>query len=1003
MKPVRFAHLTLLMVLAFAAGPLLAGTEELTPNSAKECSICHIRWVDEFRVEGTPDLLIDYPAQRQVAAEMMCYSCHDGSIVDSRWRVWETSRHKTGKKPSDKITVPPEYPLDNEGRIQCYTCHSAHGVEAGTDIATSIFLREPNVNSSMCKKCHQGKDRGPEKGSHPVDVEFPQFPQKILDAGGKAGTGNTVICESCHTPHGSTAEHFLVVPNEGEGSLTHSMLCETCHTVSPDITSEDKLRHFSHPVAVKLPSDAQLPEKWDNGEKPYLGKGDTVNCRTCHSPHNGIQNNHLLTTKKKGDELCLTCHSSKKIIYGTKHDIARFFPDSENADGEKAAEKGTCRSCHFMHKGYAPKMWARKADAPTLEGACTSCHSENGLGKKKLTGKYTHPVEVKPQRIKQEGNELPLFTDKGRRDPEGKISCASCHDPHRWSPTNDDRGGDTKEGDVNNSFLRKASTPDGKLCKTCHADKWAVRGSKHDMSLMEPHSRNAKGQTIEESGICGACHTPHNAKGPKLWARNMKRGKEVIERLCSSCHAKGREAEEKTTGENSHPIGVKLSPAIAKQSGLPLFAKDGKRSKRGHVSCATCHEVHRWEPGVDKGPGKRKIEGDRFNSFLRKPNDDDATLCASCHRENALVVGTDHDMRITAPREKNLNGETAKQSGVCGACHMVHNAFGSQLWARGVGPGEHRNEAQCKGCHAKRKAAARKAIGEPSHPMNEAVSDARPTLKRETSVFYEHARRDGKAELPLFKKNGERSIDGDITCSTCHNVHRWDPNRWAKGSGKKDVEGDGGNSFLRKSNLPDSGLCATCHTRKRLVVGTDHDMSVTAPEQRNSLGQTVAQSGVCSACHEPHGSTAGGYLLWARKLGTESDLPQEQVCFSCHTKNGIAKNKVVTEFSHPRNVIITELYRPGQNFYAPVYDEKGRKVEAGLLSCPTCHDPHVWSATDPRPGSGKPVEGNARNSFLRFRSKNEICRNCHGLDSLVRYKYFHTKRVRKRQPMALPE
>ncbi len=996
-RPLPQSLAFLLFLMAVITTDLFAASEELTPNSSRECSMCHIRWMDEFKSEETSNLLIDYPKTKQAAAEMMCYSCHDGSIADSRWKVWETSRHKTGEKPSDKITVPESYPLDKEGNIQCYTCHSAHGVEGRTDMATAIFLREPNINSSMCRKCHQGKDRGPDEGSHPVDVKFPDFPKKILQAGGKAGEKNTVICESCHTPHGSTAEHFLVMPNEGEGSLTHSMLCEACHTVSPDISSKNRLRHFSHPVAVKLSDESELPEKWDNGEKPYLGTGDTINCRTCHSPHNGIRNNHLLTTRKKGDQLCLTCHTSKKTIYDTKHDIAKHFPANENAEGEKAAEKGTCRSCHFMHKGYGPKMWARKGADATMEGVCFSCHTKDRIGKDKLTGEFSHPVGIKPQRINQEGETLPLFTDEGKKDPEGKISCSSCHDPHRWSPNSDDRGTNTKDGDANNSFLRKVSTPDGKLCKTCHSGKWSVLGSKHDMGLMEPHSKNSKGQTIEESGVCGACHTPHNAKAEKLWARNTRQGDDVIERLCTSCHAKGREAEDKTTGENSHPLGVKPQKLAAENSGLPLFDENGKRQQRGTISCATCHDVHRWQAGIDKGPGKRKIEGNRFNSFLRKPNDNSATLCAVCHEENALIIGTDHDMNVTAARAKNLNGETVNQSGVCGACHAVHNAFGNLLWARGVGLGENRNEALCKGCHAKRKSGSRKIIGEPSHPMNKAVSDARPTLRRETSVFYEHSRKDGaNIELPLFKTDGKRSQDGDITCSTCHNVHRWDPERWARGN-NKNIEGDGANSFLRISNTPDSELCATCHTRKRYVVGTDHDMSVTAPQQQNSLGQTVKQSGVCSACHEPHGSTAGGYLLWARKLGTGSDLPQEQVCLSCHSMDGIAKNKVVTEFTHPRNVTITEQNHPGQEFYAPVYDEKGRKVDAGILSCPTCHNPHIWSALKPAPGNGKPMEGTARNSFLRFKSKNNICRNCHGLDSLIKYKYFHTNRVRKTQ------
>jgi hypothetical protein len=97
--------------------------------------------------------------------------------------------------------------------MQCSTCHSAHGVDTRITMASAIFLREPNIGSSMCQRCHKGKDVGPKKGSHPIDVEFKAFPDEILQAGGKAYQGNKVVCESCHTPHGSTNENFLIIPN----------------------------------------------------------------------------------------------------------------------------------------------------------------------------------------------------------------------------------------------------------------------------------------------------------------------------------------------------------------------------------------------------------------------------------------------------------------------------------------------------------------------------------------------------------------------------------------------------------------------------------------------------------------------------------------------------------------------------------------------------------------------------------------------------------------------
>ncbi len=959
------------------------------PRASKECAICHLRWADDFEATAGKDYLLEFSEEKVVATEMMCYSCHDGSIVDSRLRVWETSRHKAGTEPSSAISIPENYPLDPQGRLICATCHSAHGVDSTTDMGSTIFLREPNVNSSMCRKCHQDKDDGPAAGKHPIDVEFEAFPAAILEAGGKAGAGKSVICETCHTPHGSTNEHFLVIPNSKEG-LTHAMLCETCHTVSPDIKSDDVLRRYSHPVAVDLMREAALPERWDNGEMPYLAEGTAVNCRTCHSPHNGTPSNHLLVSKNENSSLCLTCHTSKKKLFGTKHDIAQFYPEEKNADGRTAAETGACFACHAMHKGRGPKMWARDTDGETIADLCQSCHQKGKLAQDALTGKRSHPIEVQPPSgMRTEG--LPLYGEKGRKDPEGKVTCASCHDPHAWSASSDERGGKEAQGNGNNSFLRKSALPNSALCRSCHSDKSPILGSKHDLGLMFPESKNAKVQTVRQSGTCGFCHAPHNALGEKLWSLKARDAGDVIEGLCDSCHAKGGLAEQKTTGHLSHPIG-----AIPKLQGefretLPLFTASGKKDKKGAVTCATCHDLHRWEAGKDKGPGDRKIEGDRFNSFLRAPYDDNAKLCSACHEENALVVKTDHDLRITAPSATNLLEQTVDQSGVCGACHLVHNAFGNRLWARGVGPGGDRNQALCAGCHARRKAASHKTLPEPNHPMNMALTDAKRSLRNRLET-----------DLPLFDSEGERSEQGTVSCPTCHNVHRWDPDKAVAGAGEN-LEGDGGTSFLRKSNLPNSGLCTSCHNLKGYVVGTDHDMHVTAPEAKNQLDMSVSQSGVCSACHVPHGAKNDGYLLWARDLGGANAFRPEQLCLSCHAAGKEAQHKVPTKLRHPLEVQANSLSRSGPRLvrgYMPLFDKDGNNSEAGAISCPTCHDPHRWSSdVELERGTGQNEEGNSRSSFLRERSKFGLCSNCHGMDALFRYKFFHGEVSREKHEL----
>ncbi len=965
----------------------MAAAVEDAANSSKECSMCHFRWLDDFLSKEKKNFLVTFPEDRVVAWEMMCYSCHDGSIADSRFRVWETNKHKAGVRPSAAVTIPNDYPLDPEGRMQCGTCHSAHGVDTRVDMASAIFLREPNVNSSMCQRCHQDKDTGPVEGNHPINVEFQGFSQEILDAGGKAGENRTVICESCHAPHGSTNEDFLVIPNS-ETSLTQSMLCETCHTLSPDMNSDQVLRRHSHPVDVEITADAHLPEQWDNGETPRLGKGDRINCRTCHSPHKGTKDNSLLVQKNRDDPLCLTCHSSKERIYGTKHDIAKFYPQEPNAEDIQAGQRGTCNACHFMHKGYGPKMWARKSSAGSLDEQCFSCHSKDRMAEQARIGRYSHPVGVTPE-TGTRPDTLPLFTEQGKRDSSGRVSCASCHDVHRWSPDSEERGGKDATANANNSFLRQAAAGESQLCNQCHRDQSAIRGSEHDMSLTAPQYRNIKKQTLEQSGICSACHIVHNAVDEKLWARKPGAGQDYIEGLCATCHAKGHLAEKKIVGQNSHPLGDR--PSELKKS-LPLYTKEGKKSRNGGVACASCHDVHRWQAGLAKGPGKQDIEGDRFSSFLRLPNDDSASLCAACHETNAQIIGTDHDLRITAPEEQNLNQERVSETGVCGTCHVVHNAWGNNLWARGVGTGENRNEALCTGCHARKKSADKKALSGPKHPMNIGPSEAKDTLKRETAGFYAS---DAAKVLPLFDKQGSRSETGDITCSTCHNPHRWDPEGPAPVT-LKNLEGNGSNSFLRKSNGSDSSLCTSCHTEKAFVLNTEHDMMTTAPGEQNALKQTVAQSGVCSACHVPHDAPLGDYQLWARDFGDGSEYLSERVCLSCHAANKVAANKEVKDFSHPPSIFVAERAHRQDEEYAPLYNADGRKADAGIITCPTCHDPHNWAPGKHRYGPGINEEGNSRNSFLRFKSGKNVCRNCHGLDSLSRYKYYHSTTMREK-------
>ncbi|NOY66554.1 MAG: hypothetical protein GXP13_03985, partial [Gammaproteobacteria bacterium] len=344
-------------------------------------------------------------------------------------------------------------------------------------------------------------------------------------------------------------------------------------------------------------------------------------------------------------------------------------------------------------------------------------------------------------------------------------------------------------------------------------------------------------------------------------------------------------------------------------------------------------------------------------------------------------------------KRRKMRHKEQKDHSMCGTCHNAHNGKGPYIMSRSQ---EDRKANQtainalCIDCHRKGGSASNSKTGKHSHPVGVQLNDAM-----------------SKSKLPLFNKAGERvkaGTDGLLDCVTCHNVHQWDAsNRFNKHGKNIKRSGNGSNSFLRIKASGSSSLCVNCHKNEARVLGTDHDMRVTAKNSRNRKKQKVNQSGVCGQCHSAHNSSVSA-TLWARSLG-EADNKQEAFCRSCHNSNGIAKKNPVGKATHPPEVLVwssTVRAMSGRNQGAdmPVYTKNGHKHDVGMITCTTCHDPHTWQASNKKKGSGKPVEGSVINSFLRAEStRKTVCSDCHGLDAIFRYQYFHAETSRKEHPL----
>jgi len=944
-------------------------TPPKNPNSAKACAICHYRWVDTFFIEGRGSDFVPYTSEKVVATSEMCFSCHDGSVMDSRARAYKTPQHKTDVPPPAHMKIPDIFPLDEQGKMQCATCHTAHGVPSGPDSKDTIFMRTSNRNSAMCRMCHP--NRGGEKmaDNHPLDVTTKAIPAGLMNLGALSGDKkNQIICESCHAAHGARYEHFLIKSGKD------SSLCLACHQ-DKNVFTPDGQKRPVHVVNVK-PRTAVIPVDLVN-RGARLGDGGELICQTCHKVHNSKFGPQLLLIKKDDTSaFCLTCHPDKEYIADTKHNLQLSAPNEKNLEGKTVAQAGVCSACHLPHKA------ARQLSAgPNFTARlCMSCHGKGKVAPKSQLFGTTHPLSVYPFAsrkrdaaltmisVKPDELTLPLYDNSGVRDPRGQMTCSTCHDTHRV-PQDPARANEKGGATPNKAFLRKRRPA---LCAECHRDKFAIENSKHNLSKSAPTARNILNQLPSESGLCGSCHMVHGSHRGFLWARKIDSADDAATRsLCITCHNATGIAKKKVNKGYSHPIDIAPGEKGV-SSQLPLFDNSGQFSKNGAIRCHTCHDPHRWHADATKSPKSKMQAVDSTNgtTFLRKPA---PQICGACHQDKFYIADSKHDLSKVAPRAKNLRDQTPLQAGLCGNCHLAHNAQKDFLWARKITTkGDNVVQGLCLDCHNENGLAKESLIKGYSHPMQISPSE-----------------KDMRTTLPLYDHNGKPNENGVIACHTCHNPHRWDPVKPASENYFK-AKGTSQNSFLRLTNSPQSKLCENCHVEQVFVQKTDHDLVISAPDAKNIIGETPLESGTCGVCHLAHNSQKP-FKLWGQALAGGGSVT-DRMCYSCHSAKGAAHNKIPRVASHPEGKLIINLGRNtrGKPNYFPLYDDTTAKtVTVGNISCPSCHNTHQWDRKQRSMGPGVVIEGTVDNSFLRARSSDLPCRDCHGPEALLRYLYFH--------------
>ncbi len=600
------------------------------PDTAKKCAICHFQWVYPFYKENRDGDLARRPPAEVVAESDMCFSCHDGSVSDARDFVYSGTGHHTGALPSNTVSIPDGFPLDERGAMTCATCHTPHALPSETGQEIDVFLRSPNADSELCRRCHRSYDAGPEGGAHPIGVTAPQGALRATAAAGslysRDGSGR-IICETCHSAHGTRASPQLTLHDAPPEDM--QFLCFLCHS--------DRARNTNnHPLTIPE-SDMSLPDRWPSGRQMCRAESGRLVCSTCHIPHGAPTDHALLPLGNTRSRMCRSCHKAQISVLETPHDLAQSAPETLNRLGRKPGRTGPCSACHVPHDSTSPFLWARSDPVvPALQNYCLSCHKENGCARSVIAADPSHPAGIS---VSGTAGGLPLYTDAGHISKSGTIRCMTCHDAHNSAQVPPAPGSGRTC-----SFLRKPHYPDSSLCAACHDKNFSIVNTPHDMRQHKQPVQKAISSEAGSQGICGFCHdmhgagrkhflwaAPFGASVPQQWSGAAERTDLCTSGYCTGCHGDKNISSQELPEFGTHPAAYAPRPL----SGLPA---GHSRSNACMIVCSTCHNPHQWAPGKHFNATGNAPSGNAANSFLR--HNTAASLCAICHGLDALVKYT---------------------------------------------------------------------------------------------------------------------------------------------------------------------------------------------------------------------------------------------------------------------------------------------------------------------------------------------------------------------------
>lgn len=615
-----------------------------------------------------------------------------------------------------------------------------------------------------------------------VEITTTPRPRELPRPGRAAvvpGAGQSPACTICHVEWLPAFAHegrttIMSLPEHGPDDpvVSQNDMCLSCHDGSVADSRRQVWREHGHQTGMVPPAGMQVPD--------YLPLvGGQIACRTCHSAHAGgaqvpgqnLADVFFVRAERGTGELCKSCHGDKAMgPQAGAHPVGGMpwpVPEELIAEGAKVGPNPrelTCYVCHLPHGSHEEHLLVMGTDSSQL---CLTCHSRLRPGLWRPDTQHEHPQNPPLQNDAQRQAIRDMGTHTGANDT---LICLSCHRVHHG---------------VSDRYLLADTLRDSQLCIRCHPERAEMANTPHDLRLSAPDCRNRIGQTPEQSGPCGACHTFHR------YARMPDPRPNDPSGLCVTCHQSDSCAGRVDLQAHGHPY---LVPPGRLPDDLPLHVFPEPDGPARTIACLTCHDPHRaGNP-----------------AFLVMPQEQ---LCAQCHTGHMTMAGG-HDFKGLDIR--NADGRTPEQAGKCGFCHTMHESRGPLLWA--ATPEAPANaDAMCTSCHRQGGLAARLPETHLRHPTGERTAVAAGMTQR----------------LPLYDAQGHPAKDGQMACGTCHDPHA-------------DVRA--APALLRQAPQV-SRLCTECHSGHATLAGGLHDVTLHPADWPEPSQQTGDLCMSCHRAH----------------------------------------------------------------------------------------------------------------------------------------------------------